>query len=259
MTAYPAGKYRNMAGSGREGGGGPRHEQANPRISGEIYTPSQSHPRRSRAGSWGGRTVRVKKIAGHFPEEQMHTFAGLDAKLTPETGDGCDKFVEFNQYGTNVDRRLDPMDAAEWRKTVKELVSSMCEKFTAVLCSFENDYPKWRVRPSVHKGRAMPELERGRKLGNLPNRHSKVANRITNAIKFLLNDKTFILSGIRIRFRRANDKAPCNVQALPFSRSLCPHASQRQPLYVRGPSPWATKLNVQEQSMDNKSKPPNCG
>ena len=247
----------------------------------KILTGAMTHPYGIKVKLQDGQVGRVKKISGSpattqqgraapddqtlqpkdvpspVPEEPTESFADLNAIPIPKTEDVYNEFKEFYQYEKTLERFLVLKGGAE-RQSIKGIMRTVRSRFATAVCSFGNDKTGGFVYLGINADGKIVGLERDKKLGNFKDYDDEFANHITDTLLEFLKDRVFILSNIKIKFRRVEGKTICILQVQPASRPLYLHHNNEQYFYVRGPAPRAVSLgNMYDQIRYIRERFPN--
>ena len=234
----------------------------------EILTTSKIHPHGIKVKMKNGQVGRVKKIVKkHFVvrlqdnissisdhmdfqktlapnTSESHTvsrFIDLDKKDIPKTEDTNNEFKECYQY----DKKLESSEIN--RQTKGGIMRSTRERVAIAVCSFGNSYVGGFVYIGIDRKGKIIGLERDLKLGNFADYSDDLANNIRDRLGKMLEDKTFIVSKVRMKFRKIEEKTICIIQIIPSSQPIFLHTSSDSVFYVRGSVPRAEKLTGLDQ------------
>lgn len=232
-----------------------------------ILTTSKFHPHGIKVRLKNGQVGRVKKIVKkHFEvnlQENItiadqvdfqktlapnisgaHTgsgFVDLDKKEIPKTEDTNNEFKECYQY----DKQLE--SSVINTQTKDGIKQSARERIAIAICSFANSDAGGFIYIGIDRNGKIIGLERDLKLGNFSDYSDDFANNIRNRLGKMIEDKTFIISKIRMGFRKIDGKTICIIQVLPSSQPIFLQASGENTFYVRGSAPRAEKLTGRDQ------------
>lgn len=247
------------------------HQGTGTRVDGivdEILTTSKTHPHGIKVKLKNGQVGRVKKIVrkhhvvhlqDNIPSISDHMdfqktlapntsesrtvarFVDLDKKEIPKTEDADNEFKECYQY----DKEL---ESPKINKQAKDgIMRSTRERVTIAVCSFGNSYVGGFVYIGIDRNGKIIGLERDLKLGNFADYSDDLANNIRDRLGKMLEDKTFIIGKIRMKFRKIDEKIICIIQIIPSSQPIFLHTSSENAFYVRGSTPRAEKLTGRDQ------------
>lgn len=217
-------------------------------IVNEILTSSESHPHGIKVRLVDGQVGRVKKIK---PSSKILKQDDSDRTTIPETENNQIEFKECYQY----DKKFESSDID--KQTKEHIKRSVQERFTTAICSFANSRSGGSVYLGIDRNGEIVGLERDLKLGEFSDYEDSFANHIRDRLSEMLKDKTFIISKIRMNFRKVNRKLICIIQVLPSDQPIFLHTSKGEMFYVRGSSPRAEKLTGRDQFRYIKNRFPN--
>lgn len=217
----------------------------------EILTSSQIHPHGIKVSLESGKVGRVKQIEEEEQsKETTKEPVDLDKMNIPKTEDTHNEFKEFYQY----DKKILEVDI----KHRAEMKYAAVERIGIAVCSFGNSYEGGFVYLGINSDGNIVGLEQDLKLGEFSDYTDSFANHMVGKFENMTNDKVFVTSKVRIKFRKINDKTICIIQILPAERPVYLHGKEKS-FFVRGASPKAIKFDVDGQFKYIKHRFPEYG
>ena len=234
----------------------------------EILTSSESHPHGIKVKLINGQIGRVKKVKGMASlQENTHVsdqanfvqnttestgLVDLNKKTIPKTEDTENEFKEFYQYSNNLESNTNEQARRGIMQTGRKSIAM-------TVSSFGNSHGGF-VYIGIDKTGKIVGLAKDLKLGKFSNYGDLFANHIRDTLGEMLQDKTFIASKIRMKFRNIDDNTTCIIQVLPSNQPLFLQTSEGEEFYVRSQvAPRAEKMTGQEQFRYIKERFPNYG
>lgn len=220
----------------------------------QILTTSNSHPYGIKVKLQNNQVGRVKYIgklknkhSNSLEKDIKNTFEDLLKKKIPQMEDENNEFKEFYQYDSKIEKLPVSMSKEEKIVAKKEMTYSAQETFANAICSFGNSYSGGFVYLGIKSDGKILGLERDKKFKGFTNYDDSFANDIVNKLELFLDDKVFITTNVRIKFRNVDDKTICMIQVLPAITPLWVQTKNIKKFFVRGSAPRAQNLDSKEQ------------
>ena len=214
----------------------------------EILTANHSHSYGIMVRLQDGNVGRVKKMKTNTPSLpsinifENDAFENLEEKEMPKTEDKYNEFKEFYQYDESMDELPESIPGDKRSSVIKSKKHSVQERFATAVCSFGNDRTGGFVYLGIRSNGIIAGLDKDLRIGEFADYSDSFANHIRDRLVDLLNDKVFVTSKVRIKFREINRKVICIIHVMPSSQPLYVHTKDGVTFYVRGLSPRAEKF-----------------
>ncbi len=208
----------------------------------EMLTAGNSHPHGIKVRLDDGQVGRVKQVTV-MKGTVKPQFVDLSKKEIPKTEDKYNEFKEFYQYDEKIERLSSDKEKSNAIDGIKHSVQ---KRFAIAVCSFGNSHKGGFVYLGIRSDGSIAGLDRDKKFGGFSDYNDSFANHIKDRLEDFLKDRVFITSKVEMRFRTIDDKTICIIQVLPADRPLYLNDKEKA-FFVRGASPRAEKLDVEEQ------------
>lgn len=198
------------------------------------------HPDGIKVMLFSGHKGRVKKFL--VPnKDKIFEMVDLDKKSIPKMEDQVNEFKEYFQYDENMDNpsSLNKKDLDNARNGMM-LRSQM--RVAITICSFANSQTDGFLYLGIRSNGTISGLEKDLKMNGFKNYDDEFANHIRNVLGKFLDDKVFIVSRIRLKFRKIENKTICIIHIFPATQPLYLNDGKEPIFYVRGTTPRAEKF-----------------
>ena len=221
----------------------------------KILTKSHDHPYGIKVELEDGKVGRVNKIETHNitsavinnktnPNESI--FELLDEKIIPNTEDTQNEFKEFYQYDEDMVKI--PLNMLNRNSVIDTKAKVVQKRFVIAVCAFGNSQIGGFVYIGIDaKGKIMG-LDRDMKFGKFLNYNDEFANHVRDILGHYLQNRSFVVSKLKIEFTKRNDKTICIIQVSPSDDALFFTDGKLSEFYVRGPTPRAEHLTGKDMA-----------
>ena len=182
---------------------------------------------------------------GKTPEDETE-FEDLESKEIPDTEDPRNEFKEFWASGEWA-KGLERLNDGELRAAEKTGKAKSRRSVAKAVCAMGNRDGGF-VYLGVRKDGTPVGLEKDMKLLGFTNYKDSLANHISDSLRGMIKDESFLLKKIKIGFHRVGSITICIIQILPSGKPLFLHGPEGKEFYVRGPAPQDRNLDDEEMA-----------
>ena len=237
-----------------------KNDQKNGKITNgivkKILTKSFSHPYGIKVELQNGEIGRVSKVTkqnvldlvmntGTIVDENIFEQL-LDKKTLPNIEDTKNEFKEFYQYDETMNKI--PKNTPNRNSVMMAKAKTVQKRFVIAICAFGNSRAGGFIYMGINAEGRIVGLDKDMKFGKFSNYNDIFANHMRDTIGHYIQNKSFVVSKIKIEFTKRHDKTICIIQVLPSDDALFFTDNKSSEFYVRGPSPRAEHLTGKDMA-----------